>query len=49
MDVESEAVGLWIHFIRFIGILELLEYFSWPDAPSFVSDADEGRRVVVRL
>ncbi len=49
MDVESEAVSFGVHFIRLCRVFELLQHFARSNAPPFIFDADEGRRVVVSL
>lgn len=49
MNVESEAVGLRIDFVRLSWVFQLLQDFARPDAPAFALDGDVRRWVVVGL
>lgn len=49
VDVESERVGLGVDFIRVSRVIQLFQGVPRPNAPSFSSDRDVCRRVVMCL
>lgn len=49
MDVESERVGLGVDFICLSRVIQLLQGLPRPDTPSFISNRDVCRRVVMGL
>ena len=49
MDVESERVGFGVDFVCLSRIIQLLQCVPWSNTPTFGSNGDVCRRVVVSL
>ena len=49
MDVESEGVTLGVDFVSLRRVVQLLQGVPRPNTPSFVSNRDVCRRVVMCL
>ena len=49
MDVESERIGLRVDFVCLGRVIQLLQGVPRPNTPSFISDGDVCRRVVMGL
>lgn len=49
VDIESERVALGIDFICLSRVIQLLQGLPRPNTPSFISDRDVRRRVVMCL
>ena len=49
VDIESERVGLGVDLICLSRVIQFFQGLPRPNTPSFISDRDVCRRVVVRL